>query len=374
MHDGDGVAEALDEAAGGLRRERDLRHQHDRRSPPLERRRDGAQVDLRLAAAGDAVEHDRSARPGARIQAALDLRQGGCLVRGRLGRSRARADALQLRAPRRLERVLEPHQPAPLERAQRRVIAGRAAAELGGAQRPAAQLRERGALARPEPLPARQCGLARRRERRPQRSARHERPGGARAGARRQHERQPPRGRRDVLARHPQAERDERLRHVRLQHRKRLGEPLRRQLALLGQVHDDPEQALAAERHHQHAAHARGCELTVEEVVERPAQRARRGERLDLGDHASEPTIRAGRRSAAPKRERCGRGDRLRRRGAARRPDGPAGARGPSRAAANARAGGLHARRAAPRRRRGPARVAAGRARARGGGPAPHPA
>ena len=47
----DGVAEAGVEAGDGLRGQRDLGHEHDRRRGPPERRAGGAQVDLGLARA-----------------------------------------------------------------------------------------------------------------------------------------------------------------------------------------------------------------------------------------------------------------------------------------------------------------------------------
>ena len=56
MQHRDDIAEAVLETARDLRGERDLGHEHDRRAPALERRRDGAQVDLGLAAAGNAVK------------------------------------------------------------------------------------------------------------------------------------------------------------------------------------------------------------------------------------------------------------------------------------------------------------------------------
>ena len=48
--------------ADGLRRQRDLGHEHDRRAAALERGAHGAQVDLRLAAAGHAVQQQALAR------------------------------------------------------------------------------------------------------------------------------------------------------------------------------------------------------------------------------------------------------------------------------------------------------------------------
>ena len=55
----DVVAEASAEARDELRRERDLRHEHDGAATELLRLGDGAQVDLGLARAGDAVEQER---------------------------------------------------------------------------------------------------------------------------------------------------------------------------------------------------------------------------------------------------------------------------------------------------------------------------
>ena len=51
--------EARFEALDGLRCERDFRHEHDGGLPAVEHELDGLEVNLRLAAAGDAVEQDR---------------------------------------------------------------------------------------------------------------------------------------------------------------------------------------------------------------------------------------------------------------------------------------------------------------------------
>ena len=56
-----GVAEARAEPPHGLRRERDLGHEHDHAPPALERRGRRAEVDLGLARAGDPVEQLRAA-------------------------------------------------------------------------------------------------------------------------------------------------------------------------------------------------------------------------------------------------------------------------------------------------------------------------
>ena len=81
------VAEARREAAGRLRRQRDLRHQHDRAEPALERRRARLEVDLGLAAAGRSREQEVSAAPE-RADDAVD--RGALLVRQllRLGLAR----------------------------------------------------------------------------------------------------------------------------------------------------------------------------------------------------------------------------------------------------------------------------------------------
>ena len=58
VHDRDAVAEPATEASHRLRREGDLRHEHDRPEPALERCRAGLEVDLRLAAAGRPLQQD----------------------------------------------------------------------------------------------------------------------------------------------------------------------------------------------------------------------------------------------------------------------------------------------------------------------------
>ena len=63
MQERDRVAEPCAEAADGLRRKRDLRHEHDRAQPALERGRRGLEVDLRLAASGRSVEQEVAAAP-----------------------------------------------------------------------------------------------------------------------------------------------------------------------------------------------------------------------------------------------------------------------------------------------------------------------
>ncbi len=78
MEDGDLLAEAGGEAARGLRRERDLRHEHEHRAPAGERALGGPQVDLGLARPRDPVEQEIAP---ARLEQLLDPRDGGAPAR-----------------------------------------------------------------------------------------------------------------------------------------------------------------------------------------------------------------------------------------------------------------------------------------------------
>ena len=78
VEDGDPVAEPGAEAADGLRRQRDLRHEHDRAEPALERRGARLQVDLGLAAPGGAVEEERAARAARRARATIRSSAPAC--------------------------------------------------------------------------------------------------------------------------------------------------------------------------------------------------------------------------------------------------------------------------------------------------------
>ena len=91
---GDAVAEARGEARERLRRERDLRDEHDRAAATRERLLAGAQVDLGLAAAGRAVEQEVAAASVERLD---DPRARGPLRLRRLGR-RARRHRAATRA------------------------------------------------------------------------------------------------------------------------------------------------------------------------------------------------------------------------------------------------------------------------------------
>ncbi len=97
VEDGDRVTEAGGEARGGLRRERDLRHEHDRAPPALQGGIDRAQVDLGLARPRDAVHEDVAAAGRKRLGAGahgrlLIRRERHAHVVGRGARGRVEGD------------------------------------------------------------------------------------------------------------------------------------------------------------------------------------------------------------------------------------------------------------------------------------------
>ena len=93
VQDGDGVAEARDEARHDLRRQRDLGDEHDHPAAARERRRGGPQVDLGLARAGDAVQQQPLARRRGHDRAQRRGLVGGELAAARARRRRRRARA-----------------------------------------------------------------------------------------------------------------------------------------------------------------------------------------------------------------------------------------------------------------------------------------
>jgi hypothetical protein len=247
----DRVAEARLEAPDGLRRQGDLRDEHDHALAARERRRRRAQVDLGLARSGDAVQQVRAT--------GLDGRERGGLLRGQLDhavgrRPRQRLAALSLR--------LEQDEATGLEPAQRAEVSARGRR----------QAREQRALALAQPLAVE----ARLRAVGPQARAR--------APGRRQHERERARGRRGVLGGHPERQLDEVGRHGVRAHGARRDQPLGRQLALGREPDHHAVEALAAERDPHDGADLE--RLRRQRVVERPGQPAGGGEGLDPGDHA----------------------------------------------------------------------------------------
>ena len=85
MHQRGSPGKALGYAADGLRRQRDFRHKQDGALPLPQRLGDGAQIDLSLATAGDAMEQETDAfLPPQRRQ---DLFPGFLLVDCQPGRA-----------------------------------------------------------------------------------------------------------------------------------------------------------------------------------------------------------------------------------------------------------------------------------------------
>ena len=79
------VAEAGGEPVGDLRRQGDLRHEHERRFAVAKAPGGGAQIELGFPAAGDSVEQERSAVLG--LEGAFDRGPGDGLRRGQLRNS-----------------------------------------------------------------------------------------------------------------------------------------------------------------------------------------------------------------------------------------------------------------------------------------------
>jgi len=255
VQDRDGVAEALDEARHDLRRQRDLGHQDDRPLPPLERRADGLQVHLGLARAGDAVQEQILGR-------SPDLGECRLLIAGQR-HVLAHPDRDVLRRPA-LGSRHQGHQPTPLQPPQCGQI---------GPRKPRKRVQQLllafGDLA----LAARSLGPQRRLLAHPRR---------------RQHQRDRPGERRAVLRGHPVGQPDGVLREAVGQHAARAHELVGRDVAVVGQPDHDARHLTAPERHPQQRPDADPLRC---EIVERPAQRAGRGERLDAGDPRHRPSV-----------------------------------------------------------------------------------
>ncbi len=226
-----GLAEARDEATHDLRRQRDLGDQHDRPPAPRERTRRRAQVDLGLARAGDAVQQQRGrSSPVLSAERAFEPLQRRPLVGGQRGAARRAAPPPPRTAPGR---------PGAPPRA--RGAGARRGRPARGRSRPAAA---------PAVERAQTSSSTRRRSTRPAPRDPPARPAPARAGARAASPRPPRCARRGPSRRRASSRR--------------------------------------RERHHQHRAdgHDPIPEHRRQPVVERPAQRAGRRQRLDLGDRA----------------------------------------------------------------------------------------
>ena len=90
MQERDAVAEAGAEAGDRLRREADLRHEHDRAPALGERPLDGREVDLGLARAGDAVQEQAPGSVLLSVEGGRDPGHGGLLVGVELRAARRR--------------------------------------------------------------------------------------------------------------------------------------------------------------------------------------------------------------------------------------------------------------------------------------------
>ena len=236
-----------------------------------ERRRGGAQVDLGLARARDAVQQQRPRRRrrrSAAVHRRLDLGERERLVGGQRGLRAARADALVVDVAAR--------------RAAARARRGRG--PRGGAARQVAR-RPRAAARRAAPAGARSAGAPAAGPAvdrlRPPRELR------ARA-RRRRDERERAGRRRAVLLGHPERELDELGGQVVVEHAARRGEPLVGQLRVLGDADDDADDVAVAERDDEHRADA---DAVRAQVVERPAQGTGRRDRLDLRDRRHRPRM-----------------------------------------------------------------------------------
>jgi hypothetical protein len=258
VQDGDGVPEARDESRDDLRRQSDLRHEDDHAAPARQRRRRGLEVDLGLARAGDAVQEQPVAGSGSR---------------DRLERLRLRSRELRLiasgphrhvqwRAPH--DARSDAHQPARLEATKRGEI-GAGEAGQGGEQRALAAGEAIGGVAlaapgravrRPHPL-------------RPQRRLR-PRP------LRRQQQRQRAGRGRAVLGCDPHPQIDQIRGEACLQDATRRDRVV---LGAVGERGDHADHVAVPEWHDEHRADA---DAVGPQVVERPTQRAGRGQRLDL--------------------------------------------------------------------------------------------
>ena len=116
VENGDPVAEARAEAADRLRRERDLRYEHDRAATALESDLARTQVDLGLAAPGRAVEQERTAA----VEGADDADERSLLRSAEHRRTRLTAERLARHGGRTLGSAAALHRRDELERARRR--------------------------------------------------------------------------------------------------------------------------------------------------------------------------------------------------------------------------------------------------------------
>ncbi len=282
----DGVAEARLEARDRLRRERDLRHEHQHGSAGGERRLCRLQVDLGLARAGDAVQQE-AAGDGIVGRAGCERRedrlQHRALLVGQRRRVRgARADGAHERAAA-LRARLQHEQAAVGEASQAAVVGAR----LRRRQRTRGdEPFEHGALAVGQSLArtVRQHRSAPFADLCDERGARPHARRDPAPGPGRQHQLQRTREGRAVLLADPARERHQLGWDRRLDACVRLGQPLVGQLRRARPLDHDAEQLAPRERDAQQRADVHVGQRLRQAVVERPAQGAGRRERLDAGD------------------------------------------------------------------------------------------
>ena len=259
VQDREAVAEAGAEAGHRLRGEADLGDEDDRTLAALQRRLDRGQVDLGLARAGDAVEEQLARGAGLAVERGDDPRHRLAPARAvAAGESAAaeRPDSAGARRRAALRVATRPRRSSrrSVWRSEPIAVASSPGRHLAGAQR-----FEHGALLGAEPLAAAEGGLAGGEDLGAKLGLGAGRAAAAAGpGPRRQHQLQPARGRRAVLAGDPEAEPHQLRRRSRLQRLDRLGEALGRQLGGLGELDHDPEQPPRPEGNPDDAADADG--------------------------------------------------------------------------------------------------------------------
>ncbi len=259
VQDRDGVAEALDEPRHDLRRQRDLGHEHDRALAALQRRTHGAQVDLGLARAGDAVQQQP-------LVGGEDAGQRRLLVGSQGGLGLVRADHHVLRARAAAPAGTSVTKPPLLQPPQRRQVR---------AGQPRQRLQQRA-------LRVGQASVGLDALRPQRRLLAHPR--------RRQHQARPP-GRRWSSTPWPSSTPARTNSGGSDCGNTRRGETSFSAGTSVWSTSPTtmPEHVAPAERHLQQRADA---DRRRGQVVERPAQRAGRGERLHAGDPRHRPSVR----------------------------------------------------------------------------------
>ena len=283
VQDRDAVTEAGPEPRHRLRGEADLGDEDDRPPPPRQRRLDRGEVDLGLARPGDPVQEQLTRRLHLSVEGGDDRVDRPALLGEERRRRCGRGADPQVSGTAADGGAAGDDQAALLEAAQHLAVGADGGVELAGGHLARPQRLERRPLAGAEPPACGQRLLAGRRDLGPQLGPGPD-AGAIGAGPGREHQLQPPRGSRAVLAGDPEPERDELGCGPRLERLERLGEPLRRQLRALGEADHDPEGTPPAERDANDGADVEPRHRLRQAVVERAPQGAGGCQRLDLGD------------------------------------------------------------------------------------------